>query len=86
MQKIRTEMTAWITAVRAEFELLATDRTKAVGLAFGTNRDLRKIYEGDLTEAIETGLLAWRLAARVLAPIRAQVDGLQNVAHGDLTG
>ncbi|SEW42947.1 CHASE3 domain-containing protein, partial [Austwickia chelonae] len=118
VQKIRTEMTAWITAVRAELELFTTDRTKAVELAFGPNRDLRKTYEGNLNKAINAGmtsisageefqadvrrsqwtvlglaaaalivagLLAWRLTARVLAPIRAQVDGLQNVAHGDLT-
>jgi len=49
---IQAATDAWFTALQAEFATFETDRTAAVAVSFGANRDLRKVYEGLLGQEI----------------------------------
>jgi methyl-accepting chemotaxis protein len=44
----------WFEAVKSEFDLYQSTPAAAIDLALGTNRDLRKVYEGLLTEEISS--------------------------------
>ncbi|MEU4159641.1 methyl-accepting chemotaxis protein [Actinoplanes sp. NPDC026670] len=60
---IQAAIDAWFTALESEFTLYRTKPQAAIDLALGTNRDLRKTYEGLLNEEIayaDTALLQGR--------------------------
>ncbi|GIE78430.1 methyl-accepting chemotaxis protein [Actinoplanes philippinensis] len=52
VDEIKAASDKWFAAVKDEFQLYRTDPAAAVTLALGANRDLRKAYEGLLTEEI----------------------------------
>ncbi|MEV4703866.1 methyl-accepting chemotaxis protein [Actinoplanes sp. NPDC049316] len=52
VDRIKGGTDAWFAALDAEFTTFGADRQAAVTAAMGANRDLRKTYEGLLTEEI----------------------------------
>ena len=55
IEAITAKFDAWTQAIDAEFELHATDPTGATDVALGANRDLRKAYEAELSDAVAGG-------------------------------
>jgi methyl-accepting chemotaxis protein len=53
IDEIRTQFKRWTAALGTEFERYERDRTGAIELALGANRDLRKAYEGTIETANE---------------------------------
>jgi methyl-accepting chemotaxis protein len=49
---VQTAVDAWFTAVQAEFATFPSDRAAAVTASMGPNRQLRKTYEGLLSDEI----------------------------------
>jgi methyl-accepting chemotaxis protein len=52
VDKIKTATDAWFGSLKTEFTTFETDRPTAITAALGANRDLRKVYEGQLAEEI----------------------------------
>ena len=74
-RSIEEKFDGWAAAVEKELDLYATDKTGAIELALGANRDLRKDYEEDVKAA----------TAAANAALHASLDAIETNVGGART-